>query len=50
MKDGKLIAGQAGVGTQVIYCPYCGFKSRNPPIPTPYDDSDLDDGLDDDEL
>jgi hypothetical protein len=45
-KDGKLIAGQAGIGTQVAHCPYCGFKSRNPPTPTAYDDSDLGDDLD----
>lgn len=37
LPDGRLIAGEAGVGTQVICCPYCGFKSRNPPEPIPYE-------------
>ena len=43
LPEGQLVAGQGGVGTQVAYCPYCGFKSRNPPTPVPYDDSDLGD-------
>ncbi len=45
LPDGRLVAGIAGVGTQVPVCPYCGFKSRTPPVPIPYErDEELDDG------
>jgi DNA-binding CsgD family transcriptional regulator len=35
--DGRLIAGEAGVGTQVAWCPYCGFKARVQPVHVPYE-------------
>ena len=37
LPDGRLIAGEAGVGTQVIHCPYCGFKARVEPAVIPYE-------------
>ena len=42
LPDGRLVAGEAGVGTCVPVCPYCGFRSRNPPVPIPYERDDDD--------
>ncbi len=36
--DGRLIAGTGGVGSQVAFCPYCGFRSALPPVVQPIDD------------
>lgn len=36
--DGRLIAGTGGVGSQVAFCPYCGFKALTPPVVQPIDD------------
>ncbi len=43
LPDGRLIAGEAGVGTQVNFCPYCSFKARVQVEPVPYERLD-DDG------
>ena len=35
--DGILVAGTGGVGSQVAFCPYCGFKARAQPRVSPID-------------
>lgn len=35
--DGRLIAGTGGVGSQVAFCPYCGFRARLAPKVDPID-------------
>lgn len=40
--DGTLVAGQAGVGSQVAYCPFCGYEAKIKPPVVPYErDDDL---------
>lgn len=37
LPDGRLVAGEAGVGTQVLHCPYCGWRARVQPAVIPYE-------------
>ena len=46
LPDGRLVAGEAGVGTQVNFCPFCGWEARIQPEAIPYDRDDALDDLD----
>ncbi len=46
LPDGRLVAGEGGVGTQVGFCVYCGWRARVQPVAVPYERDEALDELD----